>query len=90
MPRPRHLLATLDASPGLRLDLLIVGGGDGTISQAARHVVYRGIALGVPPLGTTNNFAAPWASRCGPPPRSTCLKAGRSSTSTSATSTGSS
>jgi YegS/Rv2252/BmrU family lipid kinase len=48
-----HLTAAIAAEP----DLLIVGGGDGTISEAARRVAHRDIALGVLPLGTTNNFA---------------------------------
>ena len=35
----------------------IVGGGDGTLSAAVKHVAHRDVALGVLPLGTTNNFA---------------------------------
>ncbi|MGX6601398.1 diacylglycerol/lipid kinase family protein [Micromonosporaceae bacterium Da 78-11] len=38
-------------------DLLVAGGGDGTISTAARLLAHRDIALGLLPLGTTNNFA---------------------------------
>jgi diacylglycerol kinase (ATP) len=38
-------------------DLLVVGGGDGTLSEAVRHLAHRDVALGVLPLGTTNNFA---------------------------------
>jgi YegS/Rv2252/BmrU family lipid kinase len=38
-------------------DLVVVGGGDGTISEAVRHLAYRDLALGILPLGTTNNFA---------------------------------
>lgn len=38
-------------------DLVVVGGGDGTVSEAVRHLAYRDIALGILPLGTTNNFA---------------------------------
>lgn len=37
--------------------LLIVGGGDGTISEVVDHVAGKEITLGVLPLGTTNNFA---------------------------------
>ncbi|HEX8390290.1 MAG TPA: YegS/Rv2252/BmrU family lipid kinase [Candidatus Saccharimonadales bacterium] len=37
--------------------LLIAGGGDGTISAIVDHIVGTNIALGVLPLGTTNNFA---------------------------------
>jgi len=47
------LAAALDLEP----DLLIAGGGDGTLSLAARHLAYRDVALGIVPLGTTNNFA---------------------------------
>lgn len=49
--------ASLSAAMGLRPDLLIVGGGDGTICEAARRLAYADIALGLVPLGTTNNFA---------------------------------
>ncbi|MFI0349028.1 diacylglycerol/lipid kinase family protein [Actinomadura sp. 9N407] len=38
-------------------DLVVVGGGDGTIAEAVGHLAHRDIALGVLPLGTTNNFA---------------------------------
>ncbi|MBB5131244.1 YegS/Rv2252/BmrU family lipid kinase [Thermocatellispora tengchongensis] len=49
----QHLDAALAAKP----DLLIVGGGDGTLSAAVKHVAGSDAALGVLPLGTTNNFA---------------------------------
>ncbi|MDX6739412.1 diacylglycerol/lipid kinase family protein [Actinocorallia sp. A-T 12471] len=38
-------------------DLVVVGGGDGTLKEAVRHLAHRDIALGLLPLGTTNNFA---------------------------------
>jgi len=38
-------------------DLLIVGGGDGTISAAASVVAGREMLLGILPLGTLNHFA---------------------------------
>ena len=38
-------------------DLLILGGGDGTISGLVDHLVGTGTALGVLPLGTANSFA---------------------------------
>jgi YegS/Rv2252/BmrU family lipid kinase len=50
---PDHIDKAIAAAP----DLLIAGGGDGTISLAARHLAHRDIALGLLPLGTTNNFA---------------------------------
>lgn len=55
--RPGQLEASLAAALNLRPDLLIVGGGDGTLSLAARHLAYHDVALGILPLGTTNNFA---------------------------------
>jgi hypothetical protein len=55
--RAGGLGASLAAAVDLRPDLLIVGGGDGTVSEAARCLAYRDMALGVLPLGTTNNFA---------------------------------
>jgi YegS/Rv2252/BmrU family lipid kinase len=35
----------------------VAGGGDGTLSLASRYLAGRDIALGILPLGTTNNFA---------------------------------
>jgi len=55
--RTGGLDASLAAAMDLQPDLLIVGGGDGTISEAARCLAYRDMALGIVPLGTTNNFA---------------------------------
>ncbi|HEX9999032.1 MAG TPA: diacylglycerol kinase family protein [Actinoplanes sp.] len=49
----RTLTAAIDQAP----DLLVAAGGDGTISTAARLLAHRDIALGLLPLGTTNNFA---------------------------------
>jgi diacylglycerol kinase family enzyme len=55
--RPQELEATLAAALDRGPDLLIAGGGDGTISTAARLLAHRDVALGLLPLGTTNNFA---------------------------------
>lgn len=38
-------------------DVLVAGGGDGTISSAAGAVVGSGMPLGILPLGTLNHFA---------------------------------
>ncbi|MEV0719487.1 diacylglycerol kinase family protein [Asanoa sp. NPDC050611] len=54
---PNELRNSLAAATELGPDLLIVGGGDGTIGAAARHLAHRDVALGLLPLGTTNNFA---------------------------------
>lgn len=54
---PSHLsevlLRALEPAP----DLLIFGGGDGSLTAAAARLAHRDTALGVLPLGTTNNFA---------------------------------
>ncbi|MFI5494909.1 diacylglycerol/lipid kinase family protein [Actinoplanes sp. NPDC051859] len=55
--RPGELESSLSEAIALRPDLLAVGGGDGTISTAARMLAHQDIALGLLPLGTTNNFA---------------------------------
>jgi diacylglycerol kinase (ATP) len=38
-------------------DLIVLGGGDGTVSAAVDHVVGRPVVVGVLPLGTANDFA---------------------------------
>ena len=38
-------------------DVIVAGGGDGTIATVSRHLVDSGKALGVLPLGTFNYFA---------------------------------
>jgi diacylglycerol kinase (ATP) len=55
--RAGSLDRVLAEAADLRPDLLVVGGGDGTIGTAARLLAHRDIALGLLPLGTTNNFA---------------------------------
>nr|BFE73079.1 hypothetical protein GCM10020092_063800 [Actinoplanes digitatis] len=55
--RPAELERTLEAAASSGADLVVVGGGDGTISAAARVLAHRDIAMGLLPLGTTNNFA---------------------------------
>jgi diacylglycerol kinase (ATP) len=55
--RPSDLDASLAAAADLRPDLLVAGGGDGTLGAAARMLAHRDMALGLLPLGTTNNFA---------------------------------
>jgi diacylglycerol kinase family enzyme len=54
---PAQLDAALHTALTGAPDLLVVGGGDGTISRAVRHLAYRDVCLGILPLGTTNNFA---------------------------------
>jgi YegS/Rv2252/BmrU family lipid kinase len=54
---PERLGALFKDVLALEPDLVVVGGGDGTIAEAVGHLAQRDIALGVLPLGTTNNFA---------------------------------
>lgn len=51
------LAAAIDAALADGPDLLVVGGGDGTVGCAAARVAHTGTALGVLPLGTANDFA---------------------------------
>ncbi|QTF08971.1 lipid kinase [Brenneria izadpanahii] len=39
------------------VDMVIIGGGDGTLNSAAQALVDTGLPLGVLPLGTANDFA---------------------------------
>lgn len=52
-----ELEAALDAAMAGEPDLLVVGGGDGTIGCAAARVAHTATTLGVLPLGTANDFA---------------------------------
>ncbi|MEU8271888.1 YegS/Rv2252/BmrU family lipid kinase [Sphaerisporangium sp. NPDC049002] len=54
---PSRLPEIIKEALELQPDLLVVGGGDGSLSEAVKHVAHRDVALGVLPLGTTNNFA---------------------------------
>jgi YegS/Rv2252/BmrU family lipid kinase len=37
--------------------LIVIGGGDGTISSIVDHLAYQNVVLGILPMGTANNFA---------------------------------
>jgi len=39
------------------VEVVIVGGGDGTISEVARELVHKPVTLGILPIGTFNNIA---------------------------------
>lgn len=54
---PNGLAETLAAAVAERPGAIIVGGGDGTVSSAARVLADTRIPLGVLPLGTLNHFA---------------------------------
>ncbi|HEX7692938.1 MAG TPA: YegS/Rv2252/BmrU family lipid kinase [Sphingomonas sp.] len=54
---PKELDATITKALAKKPDLLILGGGDGTISGLVDHLVGTDTALAVLPLGTANSFA---------------------------------
>lgn len=54
---PEQLPIAIEQALAARPALLIVGGGDGTISHIAGRLAYQNTVLGVLPCGTTNNFA---------------------------------
>ncbi len=57
VPVGSALDAAIGSALATRPDLLVVGGGDGSLSAAAGQVAGTGTALGVLPLGTANDFA---------------------------------
>lgn len=54
---PARLPEVFEDALKLSPDLIVVGGGDGTVREAVSHLAQRDVALGLLPLGTTNNFA---------------------------------
>ena len=52
-----QIQAAAEAAVRTKIDLLIAGGGDGTISTVAGVLVDKPLPLGVLPLGTLNHFA---------------------------------
>jgi diacylglycerol kinase family enzyme len=54
---PADLPHRLASAATCGADLVVVGGGDGTLSEASHQLAHRDVCLGVLPLGTTNNFA---------------------------------
>jgi len=54
---PEQLDATVKKALARKPDLLILGGGDGTISGLVDHLVGTDTALAVLPLGTANSYA---------------------------------
>lgn len=50
-------MADLIREQAATFDLVIIGGGDGTLNAAAPGLVETGLPLGILPLGTANDFA---------------------------------
>lgn len=56
-PAPGETIGELISRRADMIDMAIVGGGDGTLNNAAPGLVHTGLPLGVLPLGTANDFA---------------------------------
>jgi diacylglycerol kinase family enzyme len=54
---PEAIAEEIRAAADGDVDVLVVGGGDGTVRAAARHLMGSRIALGILPLGTMNRLA---------------------------------
>ena len=57
LKNPARLPETVHEAVESGCDLVVVGGGDGTISSAVDELASRSVVLGVLPLGTANDFA---------------------------------
>jgi len=55
--RERDLLRVVRAAVESRARLLVIGGGDGTVSAVSGLLAFREVVLGLLPLGTGNDFA---------------------------------
>jgi len=53
---PPSLATTLAEAASSKPDVLLVGGGDGTIATAAAIVVQTGVVLGILPLVPSENY----------------------------------
>ncbi|MCV0396224.1 MAG: lipid kinase [Rhizobiaceae bacterium] len=56
-PGPDEGIAGLIRAEADSIDMVVVGGGDGTLNAAAPALAETGLPLGVLPLGTANDFA---------------------------------
>lgn len=57
LAQPQRLKSVLKKIVARKPRLLIVGSGDGTVSDVVDELAHTEIELGIVPLGTTNNFA---------------------------------
>lgn len=54
---PSELIQTVEQALGDGAELIILGSGDGTVSEVVDSLAHHKAVLGFLPLGTTNNFA---------------------------------
>lgn len=54
---PERLPEVVQEAIKRKPNLIIVGGGDGTISSVVKFITYHNVVLGILPLGTVNSFA---------------------------------
>ncbi|WP_233576428.1 diacylglycerol/lipid kinase family protein [Saccharopolyspora rhizosphaerae] len=54
---PSRLVETVESAAASGHDLIIVGGGDGSVSSVVDCLAHRDVPLGLLPLGTANDFA---------------------------------
>lgn len=57
MASENESLSDLISSRADKVDMVILGGGDGTLNAAASGLAQTGLTMGVLPLGTANDFA---------------------------------
>lgn len=60
-----------------KVDLVIVGGGDGTVNAVLKGVLETGLPLGILPLGTANDLARTLGIPSDPAPAAAVIIAGR-------------
>lgn len=54
---PKQLTSKIEAASKRSFDVIVVGGGDGTVRSAAAIAIANDVAIGVLPLGTLNRLA---------------------------------
>lgn len=54
---PEEVERAISHAVSTSIDVLVIGGGDGTIRTAAKYLIGTGTALGILPLGTMNRVA---------------------------------
>ena len=74
-PRDQLTAAIREHAP--TVDLVIVGGGDGTINASAKGILETGLPLGILPLGTANDLARTLALPLDPAAAASVIVAGR-------------